>query len=144
MDLEKGVVNALVYKRYCLNESCTILWTGEVECIYRSSTKVCEGYEIGWEFVETVNNGKMTFSGFTKFMDSRYQRLSSASKFLCISAFINWWFGWASHTKIYFRRLCAGCGDRSSLLACDGTKVGIGFKNAFIEPIETCHTEDVI
>ena len=56
---------------------------------------------------------------------------------MSVNTFINWWFGWASHMKIDFRQACIGCDNKIPLLACDGTKIGIGFKNAFVEPIES-------
>ena len=142
---ERGVVDAVVFKRLCLSGSCCIFWTGEAECIYRSSTKSCAGYELGWEFVEAVNNSKMTFAGFVKTIQARYnRRKQNAESFMSVRVFIDWWFGWASHMKLDFRKSCDGCGDNPKMLACDGTMVGVGFRNAFVEPIETVHDPNVI
>ena len=88
------------------------------------------------EFIEAVNNGKITFSGFTKLMNLRYQRRKLSAKFMSTQIFIQWWFAWASHMAIDFRQQCDGSGDNPEILACNGTKVGIGFKNSFVELIE--------
>ena len=49
--------------------------------------------------------------------------------------FIEWWFGQASHMKLDFRRKCSSC-EGCDILACDGTKLGVNFSNAFVDPIE--------
>ena len=57
--------------------------------------------------------------------------------FMSVNTFICWFFGWASRMNIYFRVPCSYCGDSPNLLACVGTKLGIGFRNCFVSPIET-------
>ena len=52
--------------------------------------------------------------------------------FMQLPRFIEWWFGWASHMKLDFRRKCSSC----DILACDGTRLGVNFSNAFVDPIE--------
>ena len=46
--------------------------------------------------------------------------------------------------KIDFRQPCSWCGHSPKVLACDATKIGIGFKNTFVKPIETPELTDVI
>ena len=62
-----------VCDRLCLSRPCVLKWTGEGECIYRSSGKVSAGYELGWEYVDMVNTGKQTFQGFVTIMNNRYK-----------------------------------------------------------------------
>ena len=47
--------------------------------------------------------------------------------------------------KIDFRQPCYWCGDNSrKILACDATKIGIGFKSTFVKPIETPEIHDSV
>jgi len=130
------VYDVSVYDRLCLSKSCKFKWNGEKENIYRSSSKTAAGYEMGWEYVEAVNSSKQTFSGFVKVMNQRYKRRDIDASFMSLPSFIDWWFGWASHMNIDFRVQCSFC-DNISSLACDGTKLGMGFVHSFVEPIET-------
>ena len=92
----------------------------------------------GWEFVDTVMATKQTFRGFVTCYINRYRRSNpDAPSFMSTQTFIDWFFAWASHMNIEFREKCHWCGDQSPLVACDGTKIGIGLRNAFVEPIET-------
>ena len=46
--------------------------------------------------------------------------------------------------KIDFRETCHWCGDDSAkLLACVATKIGIGFKNTFVKPIEIPNIDEI-
>ena len=44
----------------------------------------------------------------------------------------------------FLQRLCEICGNAPKVLACDGTKICIGFKSMFAEPIETPYTFKLI
>ena len=57
-----------------------------------------------------------------------------------VNAFIYWFFGWASRMNLEFRQACSWCEGPSKVLACDGTKLGIGFRNCFVSPIENAST----
>ena len=57
--------------------------------------------------------------------------------FMPVPTFIDWFFAWASGMKIEFCETSKWCDGKPSVLACDGTKVGINFKNTFVAPIET-------
>ena len=94
-------------------------------------------YSAGWEFVDLVMASHMTFRGYVGFVNSRYDRLYDNALFMSVNTFISWFFGWASRMDIDFRVPCSYCGDSPKLLACDGTKLGIGFRNYFVSPIET-------
>ena len=78
-------------------------------------------------------------------MSKSYKRnnLNSAN-FMSPQTFIAWWFSWSSKFKIDFRQPCSICKYNPKFLACDGTKIGISFKNANISPIEKATTEELI
>ena len=62
-------------------------------------------------------------------------------RFMSLPTVINWFFAWASRMKIDFRQRCSHCGDKSIILACDGTKIGMSFKNTFVRPIGTIENQ---
>ena len=134
-----------VYDRLCLSRRCVLKWTGESECIYRSLGKVSAGYELGWEYVDMVNTSKQTFQGFVTIMNNRYKSRGPESlPFMTLPTFIDWWFGWASNMRIDFREICNWCENGPEMLACDGTKVGLGLTNAFVKPIESLEDSNII
>ena len=51
------------------------------------------------------------------------------------AVFIKWWFSWASNMKINFRKPCPVCKHTPKQLACDGTKIGVGFRHASFDEI---------
>ena len=55
--------------------------------------------------------------------------------FMQLPRYTEWWFGWASHMKLDFCMKCSSC-KGCNILACDGTKLGVNFSNAFVDPIE--------
>ena len=113
-------------------------WDGIDDSIFRFSRQTCIGHEIGWEFVCAVETSGQSFNGFVTTLNERYKRRnSSCQKFMSTPVFINCFFAWISLMKIDFRQQCEACGGESRILACDGTKLGINFKNAFVKPIET-------
>ena len=82
-------------------------------------------------------SGKMTFRGYVNYLSKKYQRSESEKPFMTIQTFIEWFFAWSSRMEIDFRQQCQGCSGPPKILACDGTKIGIGFKNMAVKPIET-------
>ena len=123
--------------RRCVSNNCVREWDGASDCIFRFTQATCAGYEIGWEFVDAVSTSGQTFSGFVTVINNRYKRRDrNATSFMSVPVFIDWFFAWISHMEIDFRQPCYWCGGKSNILACDGTKIGIGFKNTFVKPIE--------
>lgn len=56
-----------------------------------------------------------------------------------LQTFVNWFFGWASRMINDFCKGCFWCKGAPKIIACDGTKIGIGFKNprvSIVAPIE--------
>ena len=54
---------------------------------------------------------------------------------MALQTFINWFFAGLSRMRIDFRKGCFWCKGNPRILACDGTKLGIGFRNTFFAPI---------
>lgn len=93
---------------------------------------------IGWEFVDAVMTSDQTFRGYVSVMNNRYRRYNDENvTFMSVNTFINWFFAWASRMNIEFREGCHYCFGAPSILACDGTKLGVSFKDCFVSPIET-------
>ena len=78
---------------------------------------------LGWDFVDNVMSSKQTFPGFAACQYNRCMRHDPKGPRLMM--------------KISFRQRYSYCGDMSKILACDGTKIRMNFKNIFVRPIET-------
>ena len=75
---------------------------------------------------------------FVNCSNEKYKRLNlQCEPFMSVLTFIDWFFAWASGMKIECRETCKWCDGNQSVLACDGTKVGINFKNTFVAPGNT-------
>ena len=48
----------------------------------------------------------------------------------------DWLFSWLANFKIDFRQQCTYCGENPEMLACDGTMLGLFFRNSSFVPIE--------
>ena len=70
---------------------------------------------------------KSSFRGFVNNYNATYEQNQSPVQFMSLQTFIEWFFGWASHMEIDFCQVCEVCGDSPKVLACDVTKIGIGF-----------------
>ena len=93
---------------------------------------------LGWDFVDNVMSSKQTFPGFAACQYNRYMRHDpKGPRLMILPTFIDWFFECASRMKISFRQRYSYCGDMSKILACDGTKIRMNFKNIFVRPIET-------
>ena len=137
-------ISIKTFKALCLNKSCTVYWTGEKEAVFRSSKDTCMGYELGWEYIDSVKSTKSNFSGFcTRYKNIYKQNDPKGLEFMSGKTFIKWFFSWASHQKIDFRKSCFGC-EVPSIMACDGTKIGMPRKDVNISPIESTKTGVVI
>ena len=133
-----------VYGRTCMAGNCFRKYDGVEDSLFRSSTVIACGYEIGWEFMESVMSSRQTFSGYRKVIQSRYERVSSPFPFMSLNSFIKWWFSWASAMDIDFRQGCYSCGKDINILAADGTKLGITMKQSSVIPMETVEDPTVI
>lgn len=136
-----------VHKIVCGTGVCTVRWNGEMEHIFRISSKICAGNEIMWEFQEMVKLIKCNFSAFCKIMTARYRnRNAKSAPFMSPKTFRKIFFSWASYQLIDFREPCPWCGESPKVLACDGTKIGISMQKVNILPIKAspCDTADIV
>ncbi|XP_052258313.1 uncharacterized protein LOC127863007 isoform X8 [Dreissena polymorpha] len=128
-----------IHIRECYNsisKPCRILWDeGDLDCIHVLSRDTAAGDEIGWEFVSMVMNSSCTFSSYCQFKNEMYKTRHNKARFMDQTVFLNFWFSWASNMKIDFRIPCGVCGYGPKRLCCDGTKVGVGFRNSNYEEI---------
>lgn len=86
---------------------------------------------------------KETFNGFvTKYRNIYRRSRSNGQSFMSLQTFIDWFFAWSSRMKTEFRESCHWC-DSVNVLACDATKIGIGFKHTFVKPIESPEIDEV-
>jgi len=131
-----GAAKGRLYERACMGGSCFRDYDGSEDSLFRSSTTVACGYEIGWEFVDSVMTSKQTFSGFVKVVKNRYTDYQSPCEFMSRNTLIKWWFSWASAMDLDFVQKCPSCGSDPKYLAADATKIGITFKQINVTPIE--------
>jgi len=131
------VIDSQVFDRTCVKGTCVRRYDGAENSIFCLSKSTAVGYEIGWEFVDAVMTSKQTFRGFITVVKNRYLRYKRNCEFLSINTFIEFFFAWASRMNLEFRESCSGCEGSPTVLACDGTKLGINFRNTFVSPIET-------
>ncbi|KAH3897506.1 hypothetical protein DPMN_021694 [Dreissena polymorpha] len=128
-----------IHIRECYNsisKPCRILWDeGDLDCIHVLSRDTAAGDEIGWEFVSMVMNSSCTFSSYCQFKNEMYKTRHNKARFMDQTVFLNFWFSWASNMKIDFRIPCGVCGYGPKRLCCDGTNVGVGFRNSNYEEI---------
>ena len=120
-------------------------WNGQIEPIFRISTKVCAGYKILWEFQEMVRRIKCNFVTYCLIVTARYSdRNAESQHFMSPKTFRKLFFSWASHQLIEFREVCHWCGESPKVLAGDGTKIGISMQKISIVPIESASKDEVI
>lgn len=143
---EHAPVRCNVVTKICLGGNCCVYWDeGESMAVHVLSAETAAGDEIGWSFVQKVMTSKETFSSFCQNMTATYKRRCPTSRgFMDPSVFIKWWFGWASNMKIDFRKPCPVCKFTPKQLACDGTRVGVGFRNAAFKAVETVDDQNTV
>lgn len=113
-----------------MRNNCTLLYTGEQDCIHFLTDLTCAGDEIGWDFVSMVKNSRTSFTGFCEEMTRKYRtnNILSAS-FMSVPTFIKWIFSWMASMKIDFRKeVDPWCGHEPKVLACDGTHIGVSMR----------------
>ena len=136
---KRAPVQCRVLTRICTNNEgpCELKWDeGGSRCIHIVTRDTAAGDEISWAFVNLVLCSKITFSAFCKLKTQEYKEYNiNLRSFMDPSVFIKWWFSWASFMKLEFRQTCPVCKFNPKQLACDGTKVGVGFRNIKFQEI---------
>lgn len=132
-----GALRCKIFSRQCLANQCTLYPTREAaeKSIFftTKATGVCD--EVGWDFISRVMNSRISFTGFCKDMDRFYQTTNiHAAPFISPNTFIQWFFGWLSKFQIDFRKeVDPWCGYNPSVLACDGTHIGVSVRYMNLE-----------
>lgn len=103
------------------------------------SSMTAAGDEIGWDFVNMVTNTQMSLSAFCTITNSKYY--ASKLSFMSRNTFTDWIFSWLANFNIDFRQPCKNCKYNPNVLACDGTKLGIFFKNVSLRPFDDATTD---
>ena len=136
--LFQGVAKYQFYSRECLNVNplCSIEYSGRQDGIHILTKNVAAGDEIGWDFVTSVNSASVSITGYVRVVNGRYP-CENGPKFMSRQTFVKWIFSWISNFKEDFRTTCSFCNSNPHVLACDGTKIGMFFRNCFTSPIET-------
>ena len=112
------------------------LWDGHEQRIFRWSSVSALCYEVAWDFVGLAQDTGITFSKFVAHMSRIYASNDPQSRpFLAENSFIGAWFAWASCQSLEFRQPCSSCGWEPTILACDGTQLGIPANKLAIEDI---------
>jgi len=133
-------VKCEVHSRLCcnLNNPCQLPWLeGEEDSIHVLSRETAAGDEIGYEFMSLVTRSGCTFAGYCQLKYESYKLRHRMASFMDPGVFIKWWFSWAASMKIAFRVPCEICKYQPKRLVCDGTRIGVGFRHATFEDVNT-------
>ena len=133
-----------IYDRLCLQgkSECTVRYCGSQDglCVY--SSKTVFGDEIGYIYLNLIENSQSSISCFHHLMDSKYKGHACKIDFLCSTTTTLALFSWMSNFQYDFRTQCSECGSNPKVLAGDGTKTGILMKNAHFTGEETAEVEE--
>ena len=124
-----------IYDGQCLKKetSCIIQYCGDQDGLHVVTESTAVGDEIGWDFRSHVKNST-SLSGYCCSMNPKYP---NGVNFMSRQTFTKYIFAWMSNFPIDLTKPCDICGYNPSILASDGTKIGLYFKNSNIKPIET-------
>ena len=119
-----------MYDRHCLhgNQNCTIKYSGRQDSLHFLSSRTAAGDEIGWDFINEATSSETPISAFCLNITEVYYETHIS--FMSRPTFTDFIFSWMSNFKVDFRQPCSTCGYNPKILACDGTKIGIFFRNA--------------
>ena len=125
-----------IYDRDCLAErlECRIIYSGHVDSIHLHSSVTAVGDEIGHDFIKHVTESSVSITSFVDIISSKY---TPPAEFMSRQTFTDYVFSWLASFRYDFRQVCDICGTNPKILACDGTKLGMFFKNSFVIPIES-------
>lgn len=137
------VIKVWILDRQCLNNrsDCLIKYSGEQDALHILSSHTAAGDEIGWDFITHATNSTSSLAGYCEIMSKRYP---PGVAFMSRQTFTNFIFSWMSSFEIDFRKTCSLCGNNPSVLACDGTNIGIFVQNSPTMPIESPTCEKTV
>ncbi len=132
-----------VCDRICLQREkrCQLTYCGSQDGLHFLTCETAAGDEMGWDFITMVSNAQVSITSYCDIVTSRYY--FSKVPFMSRNTFTDWIFSWMANFKIDFRNPCKSCKYNPKILACDGTKLGMFFKNVSLSPFEspTCDEE---
>lgn len=125
----QGILKCRLFASFCPEQKC-FLFGGEREGIFFLSKNTGCGDEIGWDFVDQVIRGRMSFTAFCNLKTKDYKTTHFESgPFMGVVTFLKWFFSWIVAMKIDFRKeIDPFCGHDPSMLVCDGTHIGVSYK----------------
>ena len=135
-----------VFRGDCKAKSnqCRVQYSGKEDGIHQWSKEICAGDEIGWDFVDSVINSKISFTAFVRRMTRSYATIYLQSpSFMSVSTFVSWFFSWAAAMKLDFRSTVdPWCQHAPKFLAGDGTHVGVALRHIDTNiRMEKCDTD---
>ena len=143
-----GVLTLKYYSIICEKKKCTISYEdlAKEANIFFYSKNICAGDEIGWDFISAVKASKISFTSFCTQMTRQYRTThKDAEPFMSLKTFIGWFFGWLSSFRIDFRKhIDPFCGHDPTILACDGTHIGVSVKHLNLDKAVTRNDVDEI
>ncbi len=130
----QGLLLCVVHQRKCLSHLCDIRinYQGEEDSIFFLTRTLGCAEEVIWDFVNAVSNLRIhtSFSQFCRMKTRDYQSLSlKSAPFMSYKSFVPLFFCWVVCLRIDFRaEVDPSCGHNPSMLACDGTHIGVSVK----------------
>lgn len=134
-----GAIQCKCYNMTCVHgiPECELSYheVAEQEGIFFYSDKTAAGDEIGHDFFNITDHGRLSMTAYCDQLSYRYKTTNLASRnFIAPNTFISWLFGWMAAMKIDFRKeVDPWCLHNPKVLACDGTHIGISLKHRNVE-----------
>ncbi len=134
----QGVLSCDVHHLICSEQPgrCReVNYNGETDCIFFLNKWFGVAEEVLWDFIALSMSSKVTLTGYCSEMSRRFQTTNSLSVgFLGRTTFNKVFFTWIAKMNLDFRQFIdPWCGYDPPVLACDGTHLGVSFKNLKLE-----------
>ena len=147
--LLQGVLDCTVGEYLCQAGTCSATYDGKEDHIFFLTKSLGIGEEVLFSFLDLLKapGGRMSFSKFCNHMSSTYWDYSlSSAPFMSNKTFIDCFFSWVCNWELDFRKeIDPWCQYSPSVLACDGTHIGVSIKHLNLEePITKPELEEVV
>jgi len=132
-------------KEFICRDKHIIRYNGQDDNIFFNSTSLGIGEELFWDFHGWFNFGKLSFTKFCSQKTEQYKSTNPNSlPFVSNHTFIELFFSWVVRLGIDFRKeVDPWCGYDPTVLACDGTHIGVSLKLQDLQdPITRSELED--
>lgn len=126
-----------IASRLCRRNTCRRDYDPEKEGIHFWSKETCFVDEVGYSFLNKIVTMKCSFSAFCKDMTKTYRQYNrKTAPFVSVPTFVSYFFSWGAAFQFDFRDdVDPFCGHAPTMLACDGTHVGVSLKQLNVHPI---------